>query len=148
MNVDVKHLEYGAVCALMIVLMFIFRDKTPEVHKIKPPEISEEEFDSHPLLAWPDVNKKGNVCKIKYRVTNSNTRLWVYDVETGNLVHKQPYSRDPKQDGSYRDFVYTWKLYKTEWTTQIDSGTYEIVLAGDIEPHSTLGKLTTFIDIF
>ena len=40
MNIDVKHLEYGAVCALMIVLMFIFRDKTPEVHKIKPPEIS------------------------------------------------------------------------------------------------------------
>ena len=67
---------------------------------------------------------------------------------TGELVHKQPFSRDPKlSDGTYRDFVYTWKLYHTEWTDSIDSGTYQIIVGGDFEPHSENGKVNILIDL-
>ena len=49
---------------------------------------------------------------------------------------------------SYRDFTYTWKLYQTEWTNEIQPGTYQIIVGGNYEPHSANGKVSTLIDIF
>ena len=85
------------------------------------------------------------IVKIKYRVTRSNTKLWIYDVETGVLVHEQPFDRDPWSDGRYRDFTYIWKLYKTERTKNIPSGQYEIVVGGRYE--GGFGQLKTKINI-
>ena len=82
--------------------------------------------------------------KIKYRVTRSNTKLWIYDVETGVLVHEQPFDRDPWDDGRHRDFTYIWKLYKTERTKYIPSGQYEIVVGGRYE--GGFGQLKTKIN--
>ena len=147
MNLDVKHVEYGLVLAIIVILMFIFREEEKEV-KVYKPEISEQVFDSHPLVAWSAVDKIGDVWKIRYRVTNHNTKLWIYDVVTGKLVHEQPYTRDPSlEDGGYRDFTYTWKLYKTEWTIDIPSGQYEIVVGGNNEPYNSNGKLSLVIEL-
>ena len=149
MEINSKALEYGLIVSIVIVLMFIFKEDKPEEITYPQPDISEQQFDSHPLIAWPAVDKKGNVCKIKYRVDNLDTKLWIYDFDTGRLVHEQPYTRDPsRQDGSYRDFTYTWKLYKTEWTNKIPPGTYQIIIGNNYEPHSPSGKITTLIDVF
>ena len=148
MEVNLKTLEYCVFCALIIVLSLIFRDEEPNEIQYKQPDISLEEFEKYPLIAWSAIDKRGDVCKIKYRVTNHNTRLWIYNYDTGELVHKQPFSRDPKlSDGTYRDFVYTWKLYHTEWTDSIGSGTYQIIVGGDFEPHSENGKVNILIDL-
>lgn len=148
MEISTRSLEYITLCLIVIVVSWIFREEEIEEITYHQPEISEQQFDSHPIIAWPAVDNRGNVYKIKYRVTNHNTKLWIYDVETGNLIHEQPYTRDPSiQDGSYRDFIYTWKLYKTEWTVDVPKGIYEIVVGGDIEPYSIKGKLTTTIDL-
>ena len=149
MEISTKSLEYMLVCSILIVIMWIFREEKQEEITYPQPDISEQQFDSHPLIAWPAVDKKGNVCKIKYRVETNDTKLWIYDFDTGKLVHEQPYTRDPsRQDGSYRDFTYTWKLYKTEWTDKISSGTYQIIIGNNYEPHSASGKVSTLIDIF
>lgn len=149
MEISTKSLEYIAVCSILIVIMWIFRDDTPKEIVYPKPDVSDQQFDSHPLIAWPEVDKRGNVCKIKYRVDNHDTKLWIYDFDSGELVHEQPYTRDPSiQDGSYRDFTYTWKLYKTEWTNEIQPGTYQIIVGGNYEPHSANGKVSTLIDIF
>ena len=149
MEISTKSLEYIAVCSILIVIMWIFRDDTPKEIVYPKPDVSDQQFDSHPLIAWPEADKRGNVCKIKYRVDNHDTKLWIYDFDSGELVHEQPYTRDPSiQDGSYRDFTYTWKLYQTEWTNEIQPGTYQIIVGGNYEPHSANGKVSTLIDIF
>ena len=112
--------------------------------------IDENSFDIFPLIAWKTTHEKwdgawGDIVKIKYRVTRSNTKLWIYDVETGVLVHEQPFDRDPWSDGRYRDFTYIWKLYKTERTKNIPSGQYEIVVGSRYE--GGFGQLKTKINI-
>ena len=148
MEISTKSLEYILVCSILITIMWIFRDDKQEKITYPQPDISEQQFNSHPLIAWSAVDKKGNVCKIKYRVDNLDTKLWMYDFDSGQLVHEQPYTRDPSiQDGSYRDFIYTWKLYKTEWTREIPPGTYQIIIGGNYEPHSANGKLNILVDL-
>ena len=89
--------------------------------------------------------KEGDIVKIKYRVTRSNTKLWIYDTKTGKLVHEQPLIRDPWPDGRHRDFTYVWKLYKTERSQYIPSGEYEIRIGGLYE--GGFGNLKTTIKI-
>ena len=114
--------------------------------------VDENSFEIFPLMAWKSTHKKwdgkeGDIVKIKYRVTRSNTKLWIYDTETNKLVHEQSIIRDPWPDGRYRDFTYVWKLYKTERTQYIPSGDYIIVIGSLYEPVSLLGKITTSIKI-
>ena len=98
----------------------------PETEKIITEPVTEISFEAYPLKAWRD----GRVVKIKYRVDEPNRRLWIYNNDTGELVHKQPYDRDPNDDGTSRTFTYLWKTYKTERTIDLPEGTYEIVLGG------------------
>ena len=111
--------------------------------------VGEEEFAKYPLVAWQDIHEKwngkqGDIVNVKYRVTSENTKLWMFNVSTGRLVHEQSYHRDPWKD-KHRDFTYVWKLYKSERSEYIPPGTYEIVVGGMYKPNSTTGKLTTTI---
>ena len=117
---------------LTISLTFILK---PEEEVKEEFVINEDSFNIFPLMAWKDTHKKwdgkeGDIVKIKYRVTRSNTKLWIYNIETNRLVHEQPLIRDPWPDGRHRDFTYVWKLYKTERTRFIPAGKYEIVVGG------------------
>ena len=132
---------------LTISLTFILK---PEEEVKEEFVINEDSFNIFPLIAWKDTHKKwdgkeGDIVKIKYRVTRSNTKLWIYNTETGKLVHEQPLIRDPWPDGRHRDFTYVWKLYKTERTQYIPSGEYEIRVGGFHE--GGFGQLKTTIKI-
>mgnify|MGYP003140574815 FL=1 len=132
---------------LILSLTFILSPKDELKQEFK---IDENSFEIFPLIAWKTTHEKwdgawGDIVKIKYRVTRSNTKLWIYDVETGVLVHEQPFDRDPWDDGRHRDFTYIWKLYKTERTKNIPSGQYEIVVGGRYE--GGFGQLKTKINI-
>ena len=132
---------------LTLSLTFILSPKDKLKQEFK---IDENSFEIFPLIAWKTTHEKwdgawGDIVKIKYRVTRSNTKLWIYDVETGVLVHEQPFDRDPWSDGRYRDFTYIWKLYKTERTKNIPSGQYEIVVGSRYE--GGFGQLKTKINI-
>ena len=132
---------------LTLSLTFILSPKDELKQEFK---IDENSFEIFPLIAWKTTHEKwdgawGDIVKIKYRVTRSNTKLWIYDVETGVLVHEQPFDRDPWSDGRHRDFTYIWKLYKTERTKYIPSGQYEIVVGGRYE--GGFGQLKTKINI-
>ena len=132
---------------LTLSLTFILSPKDELKQEFK---IDENSFEIFPLIAWKTTHEKwdgawGDIVKIKYRVTRSNTKLWIYDVETGVLVHEQPFDRDPWDDGRHRDFTYIWKLYKTERTKNIPSGQYEIVVGSRYE--GGFGQLKTKINI-
>ena len=132
---------------LTLSLTFILSPKDELKQEFK---IDENSFEIFPLIAWKTTHEKwdgawGDIVKIKYRVTRSNTKLWIYDVETGVLVHEQPFARDPWSVGRYRDFTYVWKLYKTERTKNIPSGQYEIVVGSRYE--GGFGQLKTKINI-
>ena len=101
-------------------------------------------------MAWFDTEEKwdksiGDVVKIKYRVFDHNSRIWVYD-EYGYVVHKQPYDRDPSDDGTPRDFTYSWRLYKSEWSDEIEPGDYTITMGfGDSGTGSNQRRITITI---
>tara|TARA_B100000287_G_scaffold384613_1_gene391255 strand:+ start:520 stop:969 length:450 start_codon:yes stop_codon:yes gene_type:complete len=120
---------------ILIVLIFICLSATfilkPDKEVKQEFVINEDSFDIFPLIAWKSTHEKwngkeGDIVKIKYRVTRSNTKLWIYDVKTDKLVHEQSLIRDPWPDGRHRDFTYVWKLYKTERSQYIPPGEYEI----------------------
>ena len=136
-----------ALIFLTISLTFIFK---PEEKVKKEFVINEDSFNIFPLMAWKSTHEKwdgkeGDIVKIKYRVTRSNTKLWIYDTKTRKLVHEQPLIRDTWPDGRERDFTYVWKLYKTERSQYIPSGEYEIRIGGLYE--GGFGNLKTTIKI-
>ena len=117
---------------LTISLTFILK---PEEEVKEEFVINEDSFNIFPLMAWKDTHKKwdgeqGSIVNIRYRVHRNNTKLWIYNSETNELVHEQPFERDPKKDGTPRDFTYVWKLYKTERSRYIKPGTYTIIVGG------------------
>ena len=136
-----------ALIFLTISLTFILK---PEEEVKEEFVINEDSFNIFPLMAWKSTHEKwdgkeGDIVKIKYRVTTSNTKLWIYDTETDKLVHEQSIIRDPWPDGRHRDFTYVWKLYKTERSQYIPSGEYEIRIGGLYE--GGFGNLKTTIKI-
>jgi len=73
-----------------------------------------------------DKVKKGDVVKIKYRVSYKDTFIEVVN-DKGKVVHKQPFQRSPWNDGRSRDFTYSWVLYDTQdYGDEIPPGEYEI----------------------
>ena len=138
------------IIALIFFLLSLTYFTTKE-ETVKPEfVINEDAFNIFPLIAWKDTHEKwngeqGDIVKIKYRVTRSNTKLWIYNIETNRLVHEQPLIRDPWPDGRHRDFTYVWRLYKTERTRFIPAGEYEIVVCGLHE--GGFGQLKTTIKI-
>ena len=150
MNIE-KLTEYGLTFLIIVILTLTFwpGEKSKVDNKIV---INDDDFNNHPLVAWKGTHKKwdgkeGNIVNIKYRVTKSETKLWIYDDETRELVHQQTLIRNPWPDGRHRDFTYVWKLYKTERTKFIKPGQYVIVIGGLYEPVSLLGKITSYITI-
>ena len=148
-KIDSNFLERTFIVLICLVVSLIYLTKTED--KVKEEfTINEDSFEIFPLIAWKSTHKKwdgkeGDIVKIKYRVTNRNTKLWIYDVETHRLVHEQPLIRDPWPDGRHRDFTYVWKLYKTERSQYIPSGEYEIRVGGLYE--GGFGNLKTRIKI-
>ena len=138
------------IIALIFFLLSLTYFTTKE-ETVKPEfVINEDAFNIFPLIAWKDTHEKwngeqGDIVKIKYRVTRSNTKLWIYNIETNRLVHEQPLIRDPWPDGRHRDFTYVWKLYKTERSQHIPPGNYEIRI-GNLYG-AGFGNLTTIITI-
>tara|TARA_R100001082_G_C4335802_1_gene147733 strand:- start:413 stop:856 length:444 start_codon:yes stop_codon:yes gene_type:complete len=147
--VNTDKLERIIIAIIFLTISFTFI-LNPEEEVEKEVVVNEESFKDHPLVAWKSTHEKwngddGDIVKIKYRVTNSNTKLWIYDVATNRLVHEQYLQRDPWPDGRYRDFTYVWKLYKTERSHYIPPGEYEIRLGGLYE--GGFGQLKTRIII-
>ena len=131
MKIDKTTLEWILIASISVVLVFTFVDFGDKPTK---EEVIMESFDyeAFPLVAWFDTEEKWDgsmqhVVKIKYRVFDHNSRIWIYDIN-GSVVHKQPYDRDPKDDGTPRDFTYSWRLYKSEWSDAIQSGDYTITM--------------------
>jgi hypothetical protein len=148
---DLEHkIELILSGLILVILTISFWPKEREIVTERV-YVGEEEFAQYPLVAWQDIHEKwdgkqGDIVKVKYRVTSKNTKLWMFDVSTEKLVHEQSYHRDPWKD-KHRDFTYVWKLYKTERSSYISPGTYEIVVGGMYKPNSTAGKLSTIIII-
>jgi len=112
------------------ILAFVFAPREKQVVDDTP--IIGKEFEEYPLLAWKSTHKKwngihGDIVKIRYRVTHDKTFIQVIDINTGKVVHKQPYERGPWEDGRSRDFTYVWMLYATEdYSDDIQPGNYQI----------------------
>ena len=148
-KIDSNFLERVLIVLICVVVSLTFILKPKEEVK-EEVVINEDSFNIFPLIAWKSTHKKwdgkeGDIVKIKYRVTRSNTKLWIYDTETRKLVHEQTLIRDPWPDGRHRDFTYIWKLYKTERSQYIPPGEYEIKIGGLYE--GGFGNLKTRIKI-
>ena len=116
-------LYFGIFGCLMFVLL---RPDPNEVPKVKPPSMLE--FDEHPIVAWTAYDRKGGPCvKVRYEVKRKETKLFMFS-ESGKLVHQTPISLSPHRDGRKRIETYTWKLYRTEWSSHIEPGFYTVVV--------------------
>ena len=117
------------IVLIAVVLVFVFTPREKPVIDDTP--IIGQEFEEYPLLAWKSTHKKwngihGDIVKIRYRVTRDKTFIRVLN-DMGKVVHKQPYERNPWEDGRSRDFTYVWMLYATEdYSEDIPPGDYQI----------------------
>jgi|3_EtaG_2_1085321.scaffolds.fasta_scaffold179222_2 hypothetical protein len=132
--------------AAVVFIMLLPVDDSISVTKVVMPDST---FNEYPLIAWNSTQKKwngklGNIVKVKYQVSRRDTKLWIYNVETGELVHEQPYHRNPWDDGTPRTFTYHWMLWKSEYGPEILPGEYEIRLCSGT-PYNVL--LRTWIAI-
>jgi hypothetical protein len=120
----IEHVLEGIVGLLLIIILAIVL--IPKEKVTNEPVIIEDTFNQYPLIAWKDTDKKGDIIKIRYRVSNRDTFVEVLDHQ-GNVVHKQPFQRSPWKDGTPRDFTYSWTLYYTQdYGDEILPGEYEI----------------------
>ena len=134
------------IVLIAVVLVFIFAPREKPVIDDTP--IIGQEFEEYPLLAWKSTHKKwngihGDIVKIRYRVTRDKTFIQIINANTGKVVHKQPYERNPWDDGRSRDFTYVWMLYDTEdYSDDIPSGDYQIQVC-----HKYSGNVDMKLDI-
>ena len=130
----------------VVVFAFIFVPREERIIDDTP--IIGQEFEEYPLLAWKSTHKKwngirGDIVKIRYRVTHDKTFIRIIDINTGKVVHKQPYERNPWEDGRSRDFTYVWMLYDTEdYGDEISPGEYQIQVC-----HKYSGNVDMVLDI-
>ena len=118
---NVLEVIVGTLIVIIITVLLM-----PKEEVSNEPIIIEETFNEYPLTVWHDTDKKGDVVKIKYRVSNRDTFIEVVN-EKGKVVHKQPFQRSPWNDGRSRDFTYSWVLYDTQdYGDEIPPGEYEI----------------------
>ena len=150
MEIDTKLAEKILFTLIVVLLSLTYLNVAEEEEVIQDPIINQDSFEIFPLIAWKSIHEKwdgkdGDIVKIRYRAEKKNTKLWIYDAETGRLVHEQSIIRDPWPDGRHRDFTYVWKLYKTERSQHIPPGDYEIVVGG--KHPGGFGQLKTIITI-
>ena len=104
MNDQIK--EYLLYIGIALCIGYvIFPSNEDETPKVKPPSM--EEFDDHPIVYMFDFN--------------------------GKLIHQTPLALDRFKDGRERTETYVWKLYRTEWTSDIDPGYYTIVVGTEYD---------------
>ena len=112
MNKDFTAIELlliSAICFILGFVIFFQGDTEPQLMGITEPSMTD--FDFFPLQAWQTTDVKGgDAVKIRYKVESENTRLYMINSK-GNMVHKQPISFDPFDDGRERIETYVWKLY-------------------------------------
>ena len=134
--------EVLTIAAIGIILLIgILPEKDDSI--VETDFVSLEQFDEYPLIAWKDVDKKGDIVKIKYRVRNTETYIKIYDI-TGNVVHEQPFHRSPWDDGTPRDFTYNWMLYYTQdYGNEIPPGEYEIRVCHKYDRNIDLSTVIT-----
>ena len=140
-------IEIGLIIAICFVLGFVFfYDNDTIVEPDISSEPSMEIFNQYPLQAWQttDINN-GDCIKVRYRVQKENTRLYMINTK-GKIVHKQPISIDPYKDDRDRIETYVWKLYRTEWSSQIPPGEYQIIVGTDYD-NSPTRNLNIEIDV-
>ena len=130
MNDQIK--EYLLYVGIALCIGYVvFRPDPNEIPKVTPPSMLE--FDEHPIVAWTAYDRKGGPCvKIRYKIQRDNTRLYMFD-ENGKLVHQTPLTLDRFKDGRERTETYVWKLYRTEWSSNISPGHYTIVVGTDYD---------------
>jgi hypothetical protein len=138
MNIPNYILE-NILIGLIVISLFYVLYYTGDNENKQEVVIDGDSYEDFPLIAWFDTEEKwdksiAEVVKIKYRVFEHNSRIWVYD-ENNTVVHMQPYDRDPKDDGSPRDFIYSWRLYKSEFSDEIEPGNYTITV-GYVDEHT------------
>ena len=134
--------EVLALGAISLVLVFVILPEK-EVTISATDIVSEEQFDEYPLIAWKDVDKKGDIVKIKYRVFDDKTYIKIYDTK-GRVVHKQPFTRSPWDNGTPRDFTYNWTLYHTQdYGDDIPPGEYEIRVCHKYDRNINLSTVIT-----
>tara|TARA_A100001515_G_scaffold29854_2_gene23280 strand:+ start:197 stop:649 length:453 start_codon:yes stop_codon:yes gene_type:complete len=144
MNISINDAEKIVIGLIIVCLSFVFFKSEEE--EVKPEVVIDTDlYESYPIIAWKDTHKKWDdtiqdIVRIKYRVSNMNTKIWVMD-SNWNVVHESSIVRDPYDDGTPRDIQYVWKLYKTQRTLHIEPGDYTIVVGGMYPPYSREGKL-------
>ena len=135
---NVLEVIVGILLVIVIAVLLMPKEKV-----INNPVIIEDTFNQYPLIAWKDTDKKGDIVKIKYRVRNTKTYIKVYDVN-GIVVHKQPFHRNPRDDGTPRDFTYNWMLYYTQdYGNEIPPGEYEIRVCHKYDRNIDLSTVIT-----
>ena len=118
---NVLEIIVGTLMVIIFAVLLMPKEKVSN-----EPIIIEDTFNEYPLTVWHDIDKKGDVVKIKYRVSNRDTFIEVVN-DKGKVVHKQPFQRSPWNDGRSRDFTYSWVLYDTQdYGDEIPPGEYEI----------------------
>ena len=118
---NVLEVIVGTLIVIIIIVLLI-----PKEEVTNKPVIIEDTFNQYPLTAWKDYDKRGDIVKIRYRVSNRDTFIEVLD-DNGKVVHRQPFQRSPWEDGTPRDFTYSWMLYYTQdYGDEIPPGEYEI----------------------
>ena len=124
----------AAICFTLGFVVFFNGDDEPHSVTTEP---NMEDFEFFPLQAWQTTDiSGGDAVKIRYRVEKENTRLYMINSK-GKIVHQQPISFDPFRDGRDRIETYVWKLYRTEWTSQIAPGEYMIIVGTDYDKSPT-----------
>ena len=117
-------LLYGGI--FICLAYVIFSPEKDSKPKVETPSLVD--FDEHPIVAWLAYDRKGGPCvKVRYEVKRKETKLFMFS-ESGKLVHQTPISLSPHRDGRKRIETYTWKLYRTEWSSNIDPGFYTVVV--------------------
>tara|TARA_R100000008_G_scaffold35670_1_gene20264 strand:- start:309 stop:791 length:483 start_codon:yes stop_codon:yes gene_type:complete len=140
-NTLLELLIISLICFCLGFAFFINPKSEPQIES----EPSMETFEQYPLQAWQSVDVNNGECvKVRYRVQKENTRLYMINSK-GKLVHQTPLSLDPYKNKD-RIETYVWKLYRTEWSSQIPPGEYQIIVGTDYD-RSPTRNLNIEIDI-
>ena len=125
-----KDKEYLLILGIIFSLVYVFWPIS-ELEETIPVVSVEEE----PIQVWKETHKKlngdmGDILKIKYKIDKDNTKLWIRDLNTGRMVHEQPFSMSPYPDSHNKQSrvnIYIWKLYDGEHGNKyVPPGDYEI----------------------
>ena len=131
-----KDKEYLLILGIIFSLVYVFWPISELEETIPMVSVDEE-----PIQVWKETHKKlngdmGDILKIKYKIDKDNTKLWIRDLNTGRMVHEQPFSMSPYPDSHNKQSrvnIYIWKLYDGEHGNKyVPPGDYEICVGTSI----------------